>query len=61
MENSLAKDPTICSCEYHIVGTSFGKAPLWGHETLSWVGETHANAATGTIGGAPYGATKRCP
>ena len=33
---------------------------LWGHETLYWVGETHANCATGTFGGAPYGATKRC-
>ena len=30
---------------------------LWGHETLSWMGETHANCATGTLGGAPYGAT----
>merc|ERR1712153_238645 len=33
---------------------------LWGHETLHWVGETHANCATGTFGGAPYGATQRC-
>eukprot|EP00959_Pyramimonas_sp_CCMP1952_P064616 1348565-Pyramimonas_sp.AAC.1 len=24
-------------------------------------GETHANAATGAVGGAPHGATKRCP
>eukprot|EP00959_Pyramimonas_sp_CCMP1952_P214146 4480623-Pyramimonas_sp.AAC.1 len=23
-------------------------------------GETHASCTTGTIGGAPYGATKRC-
>eukprot|EP00959_Pyramimonas_sp_CCMP1952_P168071 3512262-Pyramimonas_sp.AAC.1 len=34
---------------------------LWGHERLSWVGETHANTATGAVGGAPCGATKRCP
>ena len=27
---------------------------LWGHETLNWVGETHATSATGTFGGAPY-------
>ena len=43
---------------------------LWGHETLPWVGEPHARppltwgdaceTATGTFGGAPYGATKRC-
>eukprot|EP00959_Pyramimonas_sp_CCMP1952_P254458 5314877-Pyramimonas_sp.AAC.1 len=25
------------------------------------LGETHANYATGTFGGSPYGATKRCP
>eukprot|EP00959_Pyramimonas_sp_CCMP1952_P282615 5906967-Pyramimonas_sp.AAC.1 len=31
---------------------------LWGHETLYWVWETHAGCAAGTIGGAPYGATK---
>eukprot|EP00959_Pyramimonas_sp_CCMP1952_P276487 5779822-Pyramimonas_sp.AAC.1 len=31
----------------------------WGHETLSWVGETQANCATAAFGGAPYGATKR--
>merc|ERR1712091_640988 len=34
---------------------------LWGHETLSWVGDTHADTPTGAFGGAPYGATKRCP
>eukprot|EP00959_Pyramimonas_sp_CCMP1952_P350677 7347085-Pyramimonas_sp.AAC.1 len=33
----------------------------WGHETLSWVGGPHARATTGALGGAPYGATKRCP
>eukprot|EP00959_Pyramimonas_sp_CCMP1952_P237957 4972658-Pyramimonas_sp.AAC.1 len=32
-----------------------------GHETLSWVGETHANTPTGAFGGAPYDATNRCP
>eukprot|EP00959_Pyramimonas_sp_CCMP1952_P013729 290207-Pyramimonas_sp.AAC.1 len=26
-----------------------------GHETLYWVGETHADLATGAVGGAPYG------
>eukprot|EP00959_Pyramimonas_sp_CCMP1952_P108955 2278308-Pyramimonas_sp.AAC.1 len=36
-------------------------SPLWGHETLSWVGETHANTLIEAFGGAPYGATKRCP
>eukprot|EP00959_Pyramimonas_sp_CCMP1952_P032463 681321-Pyramimonas_sp.AAC.1 len=34
---------------------------VWGHETLSWVAVTHADAATEASGGAPYGATKRCP
>eukprot|EP00959_Pyramimonas_sp_CCMP1952_P199076 4163991-Pyramimonas_sp.AAC.1 len=24
---SLTKDPTICNCEYRIVGTAFGGAP----------------------------------
>ena len=37
------------------------RSSLWGHEPLPWVGETHARAATGAFGGAPYGATKRCP
>eukprot|EP00959_Pyramimonas_sp_CCMP1952_P129758 2713459-Pyramimonas_sp.AAC.1 len=30
------------------------------HEALYWAGETHAAAATGAFGGAPYGATERC-
>eukprot|EP00959_Pyramimonas_sp_CCMP1952_P104829 2191142-Pyramimonas_sp.AAC.1 len=30
---------------------------LWGHEAQYWVGETHANTATGAFGGAPYMAT----
>eukprot|EP00959_Pyramimonas_sp_CCMP1952_P010911 228675-Pyramimonas_sp.AAC.1 len=34
---------------------------LWGHDTLSWVAVTHADPASGTFGGAPYGATKCCP
>ena len=34
---------------------------LWSHETMHWAQETHASSATGTFGGAPYGATKRCP
>eukprot|EP00959_Pyramimonas_sp_CCMP1952_P107246 2242422-Pyramimonas_sp.AAC.1 len=34
-------------------------SPLWGHETLSWVGERHANTPIGAFGGVPYGATKR--
>eukprot|EP00959_Pyramimonas_sp_CCMP1952_P090228 1888699-Pyramimonas_sp.AAC.1 len=33
---------------------------LWGHETLYWVRETHADCATGTFCGALYRATKRC-
>eukprot|EP00959_Pyramimonas_sp_CCMP1952_P209941 4392601-Pyramimonas_sp.AAC.1 len=33
---------------------------LWGHEALYWVGEPHAHCATGTVVGAPSGATKRC-
>eukprot|EP00959_Pyramimonas_sp_CCMP1952_P039106 818699-Pyramimonas_sp.AAC.1 len=36
-------------------------SPLWGHETLSWVGETHADPAPGAFDGVLYGATKRCP
>eukprot|EP00959_Pyramimonas_sp_CCMP1952_P233585 4881732-Pyramimonas_sp.AAC.1 len=35
--------------------------PLWGLETLSWAALTHADSATGAVGGAPCGATKRCP
>eukprot|EP00959_Pyramimonas_sp_CCMP1952_P344279 7210675-Pyramimonas_sp.AAC.1 len=31
---------------------------LWGHETLYWVGEAHANAAIGAFGGAAYRATR---
>eukprot|EP00959_Pyramimonas_sp_CCMP1952_P176998 3699442-Pyramimonas_sp.AAC.1 len=33
---------------------------LCGHEALCWVGETHVGTATVALGGAPYGATKRC-
>eukprot|EP00959_Pyramimonas_sp_CCMP1952_P402201 8428256-Pyramimonas_sp.AAC.1 len=33
---------------------------LWGHDTVYWVGETHAVHTTGALGGPPYGATKRC-
>eukprot|EP00959_Pyramimonas_sp_CCMP1952_P172682 3608189-Pyramimonas_sp.AAC.1 len=32
-----------------------GWGPLWGHEALYWVRETHADCATGTFGGAPNG------
>eukprot|EP00959_Pyramimonas_sp_CCMP1952_P038236 800201-Pyramimonas_sp.AAC.1 len=36
---------------------------LWGHEACEgvpkWVCVTHAGCAIGTVGGAPYGATKR--
>ena len=34
---------------------------LWGHEALCRVGETHVDTAIGALGGAPHGATKRCP
>eukprot|EP00959_Pyramimonas_sp_CCMP1952_P230428 4817338-Pyramimonas_sp.AAC.1 len=33
---------------------------LKGREALYWACETHAGCATGTFGGAPYEATKRC-
>eukprot|EP00959_Pyramimonas_sp_CCMP1952_P004794 100636-Pyramimonas_sp.AAC.1 len=33
----------------------------WGHETLPWMKEPHANTPRGAFGGGPYGATKRCP
>eukprot|EP00959_Pyramimonas_sp_CCMP1952_P038450 804612-Pyramimonas_sp.AAC.1 len=33
---------------------------VWCHETLDCVGQTHANCATKTFGGAPSGAAKRC-
>jgi len=36
------------------------RSSLWGHETLYWVWESHADTAIGAFGGAPYGATKRC-
>eukprot|EP00959_Pyramimonas_sp_CCMP1952_P468450 9493276-Pyramimonas_sp.AAC.1 len=32
---------------------------LWGHGTLYWACETHADDRSGTLGGAPYEATKR--
>eukprot|EP00959_Pyramimonas_sp_CCMP1952_P046720 975915-Pyramimonas_sp.AAC.1 len=35
-----------------------GQEPLL--QQLYWVRETHAGCATGTFGGAPYGATKGC-
>ena len=51
---SLAKDPTICSCEYR---------NLWSHDTCEGCAEMargrHTNPATGAFGGAPYGVTKR--
>eukprot|EP00959_Pyramimonas_sp_CCMP1952_P145726 3050662-Pyramimonas_sp.AAC.1 len=50
----MAKDPTICSCEYRTDEHPF----RWRH---LWVGETHANTPTGAFGGATYGPTKRCP
>eukprot|EP00959_Pyramimonas_sp_CCMP1952_P376589 7887823-Pyramimonas_sp.AAC.1 len=34
---------------------------LWGYEALPMVEETRARATAGAFGGAPYGATKRCP
>eukprot|EP00959_Pyramimonas_sp_CCMP1952_P400612 8394217-Pyramimonas_sp.AAC.1 len=34
--------------------------PLWGHQTLCWVGVDVCNVAAGVFGGAPYEAiTKR--
>eukprot|EP00959_Pyramimonas_sp_CCMP1952_P245156 5123849-Pyramimonas_sp.AAC.1 len=33
---------------------------LWGHETMYQAGETHANTATGTFGGALSGTTECC-
>eukprot|EP00959_Pyramimonas_sp_CCMP1952_P055897 1168114-Pyramimonas_sp.AAC.1 len=33
---------------------------IGGHEMLHWVGLTHVGCANGTVGGAFYGATKRC-
>eukprot|EP00959_Pyramimonas_sp_CCMP1952_P385536 8079693-Pyramimonas_sp.AAC.1 len=38
------------SCEHRHRG--IGCNSLWGHETLPWVGETHANTATGALSGA---------
>eukprot|EP00959_Pyramimonas_sp_CCMP1952_P211586 4428073-Pyramimonas_sp.AAC.1 len=32
---------------------------LWGHEALSWVAMTRADAPAGALCGAPYGATNR--
>ena len=49
IEISLAKDPTICSCEYRLCEQRIRWGSLWGHETLSWVGETHVSAATGGL------------
>ena len=45
------------ACEHRHWGLRWSS--LWGHETLSWAGETHASAASGALGGAPYGATNR--
>eukprot|EP00959_Pyramimonas_sp_CCMP1952_P016530 350469-Pyramimonas_sp.AAC.1 len=38
-----------------ILGTVSGGDPIWGHEALRWVGETHAKFATGAFGGTPDG------
>eukprot|EP00959_Pyramimonas_sp_CCMP1952_P419304 8782924-Pyramimonas_sp.AAC.1 len=46
------------ACEHRHWGRRW--SPLWGHETPYWLGETHANTATGTLGGARCGAAKRC-
>eukprot|EP00959_Pyramimonas_sp_CCMP1952_P400086 8382656-Pyramimonas_sp.AAC.1 len=46
------------ACEHRHRGLRWNS--LWGHETLYWAGEAYANTATGAVGGAPYGATKRC-
>eukprot|EP00959_Pyramimonas_sp_CCMP1952_P127702 2671057-Pyramimonas_sp.AAC.1 len=46
------------ACEHRRWGLRWN--PLWGHEALYWVRETHASTATRAFGGAPYGATKRC-
>eukprot|EP00959_Pyramimonas_sp_CCMP1952_P023355 491196-Pyramimonas_sp.AAC.1 len=35
--------------------------PRWGQETLYWVGETHADCAAGTFGGAPVGPRNAAP
>eukprot|EP00959_Pyramimonas_sp_CCMP1952_P403790 8461454-Pyramimonas_sp.AAC.1 len=39
-------------------GPSVRCSSFWGCETLCRAGETHANCATRTFGGALYGATK---
>eukprot|EP00959_Pyramimonas_sp_CCMP1952_P136151 2848547-Pyramimonas_sp.AAC.1 len=46
------------ACEHRHSGLWW--TSMWGHETLHWVGETHANTATGAFSGAPSGATIRC-
>eukprot|EP00959_Pyramimonas_sp_CCMP1952_P215895 4515914-Pyramimonas_sp.AAC.1 len=35
------------------------RSSLWGHQSLYWMGRTHANVAIGAFGGALCGATKR--
>eukprot|EP00959_Pyramimonas_sp_CCMP1952_P467920 9492392-Pyramimonas_sp.AAC.1 len=34
---------------------------LWGYEALPWVEDRHVDTPAGAFGGAPSGATKRCP
>eukprot|EP00959_Pyramimonas_sp_CCMP1952_P269197 5628213-Pyramimonas_sp.AAC.1 len=47
------------ACGHPHWGLQWGS--LWGCEALPWVWEPHVDTPTGAFGGAPYGATKRCP
>eukprot|EP00959_Pyramimonas_sp_CCMP1952_P020503 432666-Pyramimonas_sp.AAC.1 len=49
-------------CGTHAGGPSGGRrwGSLWGHYILYWVCGTHADGSSGTFGGVPYAATKRC-
>ena len=53
---SLAKNPTICSCEYRSCGYHVRWNSPWDHGTCEGCAEM---GATWAFGGAPYGATKR--
>eukprot|EP00959_Pyramimonas_sp_CCMP1952_P456381 9473075-Pyramimonas_sp.AAC.1 len=45
--------------QWHL-GLGWSSRSTGGHETLYWMGVTHAGGATAAFGGAPCGATKRC-
>eukprot|EP00959_Pyramimonas_sp_CCMP1952_P204476 4275940-Pyramimonas_sp.AAC.1 len=55
--SAVLGEGTACECSHGGLRWSSRSS----RETRPWEGEPHASAAIGALGGAPYGATKRCP